>query len=80
MTQGSEAAALRHAVDEVGYLHGEFSVEIAAGARTEDDAAPHAQTLVVRNELTKVERRYRRGRQQAWLGEFRRDLTAGAFN
>jgi len=79
MTQGSEAAALRHAVDEVGYLHRQFSVEID-GARPEDDAATDAQTLVVRNELTKVERRYRRGRQQAWLGEFRRDLTAGAFN
>ncbi|MFP3921141.1 MAG: hypothetical protein ACLFPA_03565 [Dichotomicrobium sp.] len=75
MSQQIEQDALQRAVADVGYLHGDFSVQVMTG-----EAGSKANFVIVRNEVTKVRQTYRRGRQQAWLGEFRRDLTAGAFN
>lgn len=75
----AEQQALRRAIREVGYLHAEFSVEIRAQGGY-SAASPGADVIVVRNNLTRTERRYHRGQDQSWRGQFERDLTAGAFN
>jgi len=81
MSQQSEQAVVERAVDDIGYLHKNFSVEVTTASRVEaGQPASKAKVIVVRNEVTKVWQTYRRGRGHAWLGEFRRDLTAGAFN
>ncbi len=81
MSQQSEQEALQRAVDEVGYIHRNFSVEVTTAAHISGDAqTSRAKMVVVRNEVTKMWQAYRRGRRQAWLKAFRRDLTAGAFN
>lgn len=76
MSQQTEQDALQRAVADVGYLHKDFSVEVT----TAGEAASKAKVVIVRNEITKVRQTYRRGREHAWVGAFRRDLTAGAFN
>jgi hypothetical protein len=81
MDQPTEQQALLNAVAEVGYLHADFTVEPASSKHQQSD---HAYTpdriVIVRNELTHTSKAYACGRDRAWLGEFRRDLTAGAFN
>lgn len=81
MSQQPEQDALQRAVDEIGYLHKDFSVEVTTADRLESGpSASKARIVIVRNEVTKAWQAYRRGRHQAWLEMFRRDLTAGAFN
>jgi len=81
MSEQPEHDALQRAVDEVGYLHKDFSVEVTTADQLEGGAsASKAKIVIVRNELTKAWQAYRRGRRNAWLESFRRDLTAGAFN
>lgn len=74
----AEQEALRRALRVVGYLHAEFSVEVRAGSG--GSAAHDADVVIVRNDLTKTERRYRRESGQSLHGRFERDLTAGALN
>ncbi len=81
MDQPSEQQALLDAVAEVGYLHAQFTVEPApVEHRQEDNADSPERVVIVRNALTHTSKAYARGRDRAWLDEFRRDLTAGAFN
>lgn len=81
MSQQTEQDALQRAVADVGYLHKDFSVEVMTAGEVEGgEQASKAKVVIVRNEITKVRQTYRRGREHAWVGAFRRDLTAGAFN
>lgn len=81
MSQQPEQDALQRAVEDVGYLHKDFSVEVTtANQLAGGETASKAKVVIVRNEITRVWQAYRRGRGQAWLDAFRRDLTAGAFN
>lgn len=84
MSGQSELEALSRVVEDVGYLHKHFSVEVKTAAELEQPRAAgkasKAKVIVVRNEITQAEQRYRRGRGKAWLERFKRDLTAGAFN
>ncbi len=81
MSEQPEQEALQRAVEDIGYLHNEFSVEVTS-ADDSDSGVPisKAKIVVVRNEVSKARQAYRRGPRQAWLDAFRRDLTAGAFN
>jgi hypothetical protein len=81
MSQQPEQDALQRAVDEVGYLHKDFSVEVTTADQLESGpSVSKARIVIVRNEVTKAWQAYRHGCHQAWLQAFRRDLTAGAFN
>lgn len=84
MEKHTELDDLSRVVEHIGYLHKDFSVEVktAAELTPQQGRAPasKAKVIVVRNEVTQVEQYYRRGRGQAWLESFERDLTAGAFN
>lgn len=81
MSHQHEQDALQSAVADVGYLHRDFSVEVTTADRLESaKTGSKAKIVIVRNELTKAWQAYRRGRRNAWLEAFRRDLTAGAFN
>ena len=81
MDQPTEQQALLDAVADVGYLHAHFTVEPARGEHErEDNAYVPGSIVIVRNELTYTAKAYPCGRDRAWLDEFRRDLTAGAFN
>ncbi|RIA55442.1 hypothetical protein [Dichotomicrobium thermohalophilum] len=81
MSQQPEQDALQRAVAQVGYLHQDFSVEVTTADQLEcSEQSSKAKMVIVRNEVTKAWHAYRRGRGQAWLDAFRRDLTAGAFN
>ncbi len=81
MSQQPEQDALQRAVEDIGYLHKDFSVEVTTADQVEGGAlASRAKIVIVRNEVSKAWQAYRRGRRQAWLEAFRRDLTAGAFN
>lgn len=81
MNQQVEQDALQRAVADVGYLHKDFSVQVMTASEVEGGKpGSKAKVVIVRNEVTKVWQTYLRGREHAWLGDFRRDLTAGAFN
>ncbi len=81
MSEQLEQEALQQAVEDVGYLHKDFSVEVTTADQLDSGApASKAKIVIVRNEVSKAWQAYRRGRRHAWLNAFRRDLTAGAFN
>jgi len=81
MNQQPEQEAVRRAVADVGYLHSEFSVEVTTADQIEGgERASRAKIVIVRNKLSSAWQVYWRGRAQAWVQAFRRDLTAGAFN
>ncbi len=81
MSHQPEQDALQNAVADVGYLHTDFSVEVTTADRLDGaSTGSKAKVVIVRNELTKQWQAYWRGRRNAWLAAFRRDLTAGAFN